>query len=143
MQVCRCAGSSSETLALKIPTRRFLPHDAAKGCQTKTDGEDERRARYSANTWARCIFGRYGCRLNRRQVRTVMGGGKWENGELGIGGRSWESRLDVPRRQHSHRSCRGFPRSSSLSLGVYLRKRSLTLSRARRESDLSFIRGGR
>ncbi|KZC09452.1 hypothetical protein WN55_11195 [Dufourea novaeangliae] len=36
------------------------------------------------------------------------------------------------RRQHSHRSCRGFPRSSSLSHGVYLRER--------KGSDLSFIR---
>lgn len=86
MQVCRCAGSRSETLALKIPTRRFLPHDAAKGCQTKTDGEDEGRTRYSANTLAQCIFGRYGCRLNRRQVRTVTGEGNGEMGSLRIAG---------------------------------------------------------
>lgn len=64
--------------------------------------------------------------------------GKWGAQDSG---QSWESRLDALRRQHSHRSCRGFPRSSSLSPGVYLRKRSLTLSRARWESDLSFIRG--
>ena len=52
------------------------------------------------------------------------------------------------RRQRSHRSCRGFLRSSSLSSGVYLRERSLSLSlslslaraRARQGSDLSSIR---
>ena len=46
--------------------------------------------------------------------------------------RNGESGLDALQRQHSHRSCRGFPRSSSLSLRVYLHERQ--------GSDLSFIR---
>lgn len=140
MQACAGvrAGSSVGNASSKNPDAAISPTRCRQTqCQTKTDGEDEGRARErcTANTLARCIFGRYGCRLNRRQARTVMGEG---NGEIGgwLGGdqdsgRSWESRLDALRRQHSHRSCRGFPRSSSLSPGVYLRERSLTLFRAR------------
>lgn len=138
MQVCqrRIRPASVEK------SRRGDFSHTGRRCQTRltaTAQEAGMQERYTANTSMH--FGRYGRRLNRRQAR--VGGG----GMVGCWGRSWKSRLAALRRQRGHRSCRGFPRSSSLSPGVYLRERSLylylALPFARRGGDLSFIRNRR
>lgn len=96
-------------------------------------------------------FGRYGCRLNRRQATRgprAAAAAAAGDGRPGSGPKLEIEALDALRRQRSHRSCRGFPRSSSLSPGVYLRVTLLCNARepgahAHRGSDLSFIRSRR
>lgn len=119
MQVCRRRiRPGTRVRALVEKSRRGDFSHTGRRCQTRLTargGGGGARAIYCKYLGS-MHFGRYGRRLNRRQARIEWRDGRMPGGELGI-----EAAL---RRRRSHRSCRGFPRSSSLSPGVYLRERS-------------------